>query len=328
METTPSLIFMTGQMFTSSDTVLEVNETFKVGVLASKDPSSSANIALFKVTREFNDTIEVVHEDNDVGEPNLSWESVEEANSAFGEEKWTFAITDSAGTIKEISFIITTLTQGALSPGVGFIVGSDYVSEDVTLPVESKFKVGFTAFRNAETGKNLQNFKITRTFNNTTTTVFEEDDINEAIYMWEDTLVANSSVGNESWAFIVIDQAGRTNEISFVVTTEAGQPYIPVFSPTYLIVNQGGTEYLDFYITCVTDDWEMTKIVVSYPGGLGSETYVGSGQIITAGSPFTFSNYFVKLTGTWTFTITGNIKSGVHVNESFTAICTLTLSGK
>jgi hypothetical protein len=110
--------------------------------------------------------------------------------------------------------------------------------------------------------------------------------------------------------------------------TPTPQPYTPAFSPTYLIVNQGGTELLDFYITCVTDDWEMIKCIVTYPGGLGSEEYIGSGQIVTQGSPFTFSNYFVKLGGTWTFAITGNIKSGVHLNTSFTVVTSMTVTGK
>jgi len=104
--------------------------------------------------------------------------------------------------------------------------------------------------------------------------------------------------------------------------------YTPAFSPTYLVVNQGGVELLDFYITCVTDDWEMIKTIVTYPGGLGSEEYIGSGQIVTQGSPFTFSNYFVKLGGTWTFAITGNIKSGVHLNTSFTVVTSMTVTGK
>lgn len=104
--------------------------------------------------------------------------------------------------------------------------------------------------------------------------------------------------------------------------------YTPVFSPTYLVVNQGGVELLDFYITCVTDDWEMIKCIVTYPGGLGSEEYIGSGQIVTQGSPFTFSNYFTKLGGTWSFTITGNIKSGAHVGESFVVVTTVTVTGK
>jgi len=146
--------------------------------------------------------------------------------------------------------------------------------------------------------------------------------------MWEDSLTSNAAVGDENWSFMVTDEAGRKNEISFMITTKVDPPYTPAFSPTYLIVDVGGVEYLDFYITCVTDDWEMVKIVVTYPGGLGSEAYVGSGTVLTAGTPFTFSNYFVKLTGTWTFTILGYVKSGPHINKSFTAMTTVHVTGK
>jgi len=103
--------------------------------------------------------------------------------------------------------------------------------------------------------------------------------------------------------------------------------YQPVFSPTYLVV-AGQVELLDFYITCTTDDWEMIKVIVSYPGGLGNETYTGNGQIMTQNAPFTFSNYFPKLGGTWTFHITGNIKSGNCVNKSFTVTVSMQVTGK
>lgn len=104
--------------------------------------------------------------------------------------------------------------------------------------------------------------------------------------------------------------------------------YVPNFSPTYLVIDQGGVEILDFYITCTTDDWEMIKCIVTYPGGLGSETYVGSGTIMTQHAPFTFSNYFPKLGGTWTFSITGNIKSGNCVGKSFVVTVSMQVTGK
>lgn len=105
-------------------------------------------------------------------------------------------------------------------------------------------------------------------------------------------------------------------------------PYNPNFSATYYSVDLGGVQYLDFYVTCTSDDWEMIKVVVTYPGGAGSDTYTGGGSIQLQGSPFTFPEYFLKLGGTWNFTITGNIKSGTHVGESFTATTSLNVSGK
>ena len=110
--------------------------------------------------------------------------------------------------------------------------------------------------------------------------------------------------------------------------TPTPTPYNPGFSATYFSVDMGGVQYLDFYITCISDDWEMIKVVVTAPGGAGSDTYTGSGMLQLRGEPFTFPVYFLKLGGTWSFSITGNIKSGTHVGESFVASTTLNVSGK
>lgn len=104
--------------------------------------------------------------------------------------------------------------------------------------------------------------------------------------------------------------------------------YTPIFDLTYLTVPVGGTDYLDFAITCTSDNWEMISVAVSAPGGLGNETYAGNGQIQLRGAPFTFSDIFVKLGGSWSFTIVGNIKSGDHVGESFTVVKSVSISGK
>ncbi len=208
------------------------------------------------------------------------------------------------------------------TPVLTFNTEPEYVSSNVTLEVNKNFQAGINAFSNPNTLLHLNNFKIIRNFNNTDTTVFEESNIEDYSYSWEGDLTANSNIGDEKWSFTISDIEGNTDEIYFIINTY--QPINnPVFSPTYLIVSPGGTELLDFYLTCTTDDWEMIKIIVTYPGGLGSDAYIGNGQIITAGAPYTFSNYFPKHTGIWTFSILGYIKSGVHTNESFTVTTTL-----
>jgi len=104
--------------------------------------------------------------------------------------------------------------------------------------------------------------------------------------------------------------------------------YVPSFSATYYSQNVGGVDYLDFYITCTSDDWEMIKVKVTAPGGAGTEEFAGSGAIQLQGEPFTFPQYFLKLGGSWNFTITGNVKSGSHVGESFSTTTSLNISGK
>lgn len=104
--------------------------------------------------------------------------------------------------------------------------------------------------------------------------------------------------------------------------------YTPGFSATYFSVAGGGVDVLDFYITCTTDDWEMIKVDVIYPGGAGNDLFTGNGALQLRGQPFTFPQYFLKLGGTWTFNITGNIKSGTHVGESFVVSTSIAVAGK
>lgn len=104
--------------------------------------------------------------------------------------------------------------------------------------------------------------------------------------------------------------------------------YVPTFSSTYFTVFQGAVEVIDIYVTCTSDDWEMIKVDVIYPGGAGNELYTGNGMLQLRGEPFTFPNYFPKLGGNWTIAITGNIKSGTNVGTSFSVTQSLSISGK
>lgn len=101
-------------------------------------------------------------------------------------------------------------------------MGGDYISTDVTLIIGEAFKVGVTAAENPTSKKNLESFKVVRTFNNVNTTVFEETSIGEATYTWNDTLNANAAAGTERWTFTITDKDGQMKELSFTITTESG----------------------------------------------------------------------------------------------------------
>ena len=101
--------------------------------------------------------------------------------------------------------------------------------------------------------------------------------------------------------------------------------YVPAFSSTSVAID---ATTIDFYITCATDDYELIKVEVKSPAGLQNDTYLGNGMILIKGEPITFPNYFVRTSGTWTFVVTGIIKSGTHVNTSFVASTSVSVSGK
>lgn len=104
--------------------------------------------------------------------------------------------------------------------------------------------------------------------------------------------------------------------------------YNPSFSATALPYNVGGIDYLSFMLTCTTDDIEVIKVELSGPGGSYSDTYTGNGSLFLRNEPMTLSSDYPKLLGTWTFTVTGNIKSGTHSGESFYGTTTVNVTGK
>jgi hypothetical protein len=101
--------------------------------------------------------------------------------------------------------------------------------------------------------------------------------------------------------------------------------YVPQFSATSIAID---AMTIDFYITCVTDDYELIKVEVISPGGLQNSTYLGNGMILIKGEPITFPNYFVRTSGNWIFKITGTIKSGDNIGKSFSVTASVSVSGK
>ena len=126
-----------------------------------------------------------------------------------------------------------------LTPVLTFIGGAGYTSADASLTPGSTFKVGINASENATSKKNIETFKVVRIFNNTPTTVFEDDNIGEPTFTWEQDLLANTQVGEEKWTFTVTDKDGLIKELSFVITT------IPTVT-AYLDVTMGSFDDQDF----------------------------------------------------------------------------------
>lgn len=101
--------------------------------------------------------------------------------------------------------------------------------------------------------------------------------------------------------------------------------YVPSFSATSIAID---ATTIDFYIACATDDYELVKVEVKSPGGLQDDTYLGNGMLLIRGESITFPNFFVRTSGTWTFIITGTVKSGANIGTSFTATTSVSVSGK
>lgn len=183
-----------------------------------------------------------------------------------------------------------------LSPVLTFVGGAGYTDSDTELPPSSTFKVGINAFANSTSNTDLASLVVVRTFNNTPTTVFEENNINDDTYTNEWDLVANTQSGEERWTFTLTDEDGESKQLAIVITT------VPNVT-AYKNVNMGSFNdptYGSFMATATGT--VMTKAEASAnQASVDFAFYLGAINKSTFGAP---SNADVKsvfdLTGSWT----------------------------
>ncbi|MDO9510666.1 MAG: hypothetical protein Q7J34_02810 [Bacteroidales bacterium] len=120
-------------------------------------------------------------------------------------------------------------------PNITFVGGATYTSNDVTLTVNSDFRVGINATSNATSNAKLTKFTIVRTFNNVPTTVLNRT-MSVATFSFDSVFTAKDVAGVERWVFEISDKDGLTKSVTFNVTTtgSAGDIY------TYTAILMGG----------------------------------------------------------------------------------------
>lgn len=141
VDKTPNLTFVGGTNYVSSDASFVVGSSFKVGINASANSSTSEKIRKVVITRIFNNT-PVVISNRSMKESNYSLDTTFTANQSTGIEKIMFVITDDAGLTKELTLNITTTAAAGdiksytavLMGGQGNVnAGSFYSSKDNTV---------------------------------------------------------------------------------------------------------------------------------------------------------------------------------------------------
>jgi hypothetical protein len=132
---------------------------------------------------------------------------------------YLFAILLLAGVTVMISCTKDENTNQDLKPTINFKGGAAYISTDATLDVLQEFLIGVTASNNVNSGKNLANLKVTRTFNNAIWFSWDTT-FNEPYLDIDFSFLAITVAGTERIAFIVTDKDGQTNEVSLNITTQ------------------------------------------------------------------------------------------------------------
>jgi len=112
IDLTPSMNFLGGAEYISSDATLTTGELFQVGVSAIQNGTSQKKLESFVVTRTF-DNISVTVLDSSFSSTTFNWSSIQLANPLVGQERWNFIITDKDGKASELAFIITTEAGGS-----------------------------------------------------------------------------------------------------------------------------------------------------------------------------------------------------------------------
>jgi hypothetical protein len=113
------------------------------------------------------------------------------------------------------------------SPSISFVPGTGFVSSDVTLKVNSLFKVRIDAASNVSSGAPLTRFTITWVRNNDRLTLVDTT-INMNKINTDISAQAYSQAGQEKWYFKVTDKNNISKEIVVTITTTANKSNGPL----------------------------------------------------------------------------------------------------
>ncbi|NOX47699.1 MAG: hypothetical protein GXO89_12060, partial [Chlorobi bacterium] len=133
-----------------------------------------------------------------------------------------------------------------LTPTISFKGEAGYTSADVTINEGESILVGVIALENSTSGKNLTNFKMVLTTNNTPQ-VLVDSSFNESSFT-ADYSISFDNAGETRLSAKITDKDGQSKEIAFNITIKAVQPTVS----TKLGIKMGSwndTEYGSFYAT-------------------------------------------------------------------------------
>lgn len=106
-EQEPTINFVGGAGFTSTDVTLPAGSDFKVGITAAANTNSNAKLVKFKVTRTANNVPTTVT-DSTISTATLNFTRTFTTNTEGNKERWSFEVTDSEGMSKAVTFEISS----------------------------------------------------------------------------------------------------------------------------------------------------------------------------------------------------------------------------
>ena len=108
LDKTPTINFIGGGDYTSSDVTVPAGTVVKVGITATANTNSNAKLVKFKVTRTFNNVPETVIDSTLNNLSSFTYTRNIQARTEAGTERWSFEITDKNNQSNSVALNITT----------------------------------------------------------------------------------------------------------------------------------------------------------------------------------------------------------------------------
>lgn len=139
--------------YVSTNTTLETNQLFWVGVNANENSSSKSNLTNFKVVRKFEDDFAYTVLDSTFNESSFTLDMGVLASHKVGTDVWTFTITDKDGESAVLSFTITTEAAAATIATYEQTILGSY---DINAPNSSFASVNGTTYNMTDAAANSE----------------------------------------------------------------------------------------------------------------------------------------------------------------------------
>jgi len=114
---------------------------------------------------------------------------------------------------------------------------------------------------------------------------------------------------------------------AFILSSGCKKKEDPVPDPPTFIISAtpdpNNANAVFFLFKCTTNDVKLTKIIVTDPMSLFSDPYDLQGASFLQNTVYQFGNSYIKESGTWTFSFTGNRSND---NSGFVSVGTVVLS--
>jgi len=167
------------------------------------------------------------------------------------------------------------------NPTITFKTGSDYTSSAVTTEVGNSIKIGVIALPSTTSNKNLTNFKLTGTSNNTPQVIIDST-FNEDSFQ-ADYTITFTSAGEVNMIAEITDKEGKKSNISFIVTITDASELVNKFSDITL-GSFNENDFGSFYSTS-TNAVFFSAQAIENQAKIDFEFYLGTSNGSTIASP-------------------------------------------